>query len=374
MKYRTLGKTGVRTSALGFGAMRLPTKGGPDDVDEALAIEMIRYAVDQGVNYLDTAYPYHDGNSERVVGKALAGAYREKVYLATKLPVWSVQKREDCDRLFDEQLNRLQTDRVDFYLLHCLQKGSWPKMRALGVLDWAERLRADGRIKHFGFSFHDSFEVFKEIVDGYEWDMCQIQYNYVCEDVQAGTEGLEYAAERGLGVVIMEPLFGGTLANPPKPVEDLWAARRANPVDLALQWLWNKPEVSLVLSGMSTLEQVRQNVESACRSGVDSLGQAELDLIARVSEEYQRISPIPCTKCGYCAPCPSGVNIPANFELYNQATVLQGNSVLLCRNLYLSLPEPERAAACQQCGSCEERCPQHIPIRDKLSLVERQFK
>lgn len=376
MKYRILGRTGVRVSALGFGAMRLPRTGSEAEVDEPQAIEMIRYAIDHGVDYLDTAYPYHGGNGETVVGKALTGGYRQRVSLATKLPIWIVEKREDCDRLFEEQLAKLRTDRIDFYLLHCLQAKSWPRMRELGVLRWAEKTRAKGRITHFGFSFHDGYEAFREIVDGYDWDVCQIQYNYLCEDVQAGTKGLDYAARKGLGVVIMEPLFGGTLANPPEPVRAVWAraADRHDPVNLALQWLWNKPEVSLVLSGMSTLEQVKQNVEHACRSGVDCLGPDDLDLIARVREEYERLSPIPCTKCGYCQPCPSGVDIPFNFELYNQATVLQGNSTQLCRNLYLSLPEHQRAAACSACGLCEERCPQQLPVRTKLTQVRDHFQ
>ena len=298
MQYRTLGKTQARVSVLGFGAMRLPHRGKDTDVDEAAAVEMIRWAIDQGVNYVDTAYVYHGGNGEGVVGRALDGGYRDRVYLATKLPIWSVQKREDCDRFFDEQLARLQTDHIDFYLLHCLQKKSWPAMRDLGVLEWAERQQAAGRIRHFGFSFHDSYEALVEIVDAYDWSFCQIQYNFVNEEVQAGTKGLRYAAAKGLGVIVMEPLFGGTLANPPPPVRKIWdaAGPQVNPVDLALRWVWNQPEVSLALSGMSTLEQVRQNIAIAGRAGVGTLTPAELDLLARVRDEYQRLSPIACTQ------------------------------------------------------------------------------
>lgn len=376
MQYRTLGKTGVRVSALGFGAMRLPRTGGEAEVNEELAIEMIRYAVDQGVNYLDTAYVYHGGNGERVVGKALADGYRQRIHLATKLPTWSVANQDDCRRIFEEQLARLQTDYIDFYLLHCLHAKVWSKMLELEVLDWAERLLADGRIRHLGFSFHDSYEAFVEIVDGYDWACCQIQYNYVCEEVQAGTRGLEYAAEKGLGVIVMEPLFGGTLANPPAPVQAIWdrVAGRYDPVDLALQWVWDKPQVSLVLSGMSTLDQVVANVQSAGRSGVGVLRDEERGLIGQVRQEYERLSPIACTKCGYCLPCPHGVNIPRNFELYNQATVLKGSSTLLCRNLYLMMPESERAAACEQCGLCEDHCPQQLPIREHLKQAQEQFQ
>jgi predicted aldo/keto reductase-like oxidoreductase len=375
MKHRTLGKTGISVSALGFGAMRLPTlTKSESDIDQSQATAMIRHAIDSGVNYVDTAYVYHGGQSEAAVGKALAEGYREKVHLATKLPVWSVESTADCDRLFDEQLARLETDCVDFYLLHCLQQASWPKMRDVGVLDWAEKARAKGRIRYLGFSFHDTFELFQKIVDAYDWSICQIQYNYICEDVQAGMRGLEYAAAKGLGVVVMEPLFGGTLAVPPKPVQEIWdRAGGRSAVDMALRWVWNKPEVSLVLSGMSSMEQVRQNLASAARSGVGTLKPDDMELIGRVRDAYSELSPIPCTKCGYCTPCPHGVNIPQNFELSNQAAVLAGNSAVLCRNLYFSLSESEKAAACQECGLCEEHCPQQIPIREKLAGVAKQF-
>ncbi|NLF68467.1 MAG: aldo/keto reductase [Candidatus Anammoximicrobium sp.] len=375
MKYRTLGRTGVEVSVLGFGAMRLPQRGREGEVDEPAAIELIRWAVDHGVNYVDTAYVYHAGAGEGVVGRALRDGYRQKVQLATKLPIWSVERLADCDRIFQEQLDRLQTDHIDFYLLHCLQKTYWPKLRDLGVLQWAERQQAAGRIRHFGFSFHDSYEAFVEIVDAYPWSCCQIQYNFVSEDVQAGTRGLQYAAAKGLGVIVMEPLFGGTLANPPPTVQRLWdsAGAGVRPPDVALRWVWDKPEVSLALSGMNALDQVRQNVASAERSGAGTLTADERGLLARVRDEYQRLSPIPCTKCGYCLPCPSGVNIPVNFELYNQATVFQGSSRLLCRNLYLSLPESERADACARCGTCEDRCPQHLPVAELLQRTSEHF-
>ncbi len=214
MHFRKLGRTGKDISALGFGAMRLPTRGKETDVDEPAAIEVIRHAIDRGVNYIDTGYPYHGGNGEGVVGKALEDGYREKVYIATKSPIWQVEKHDDFSRIFDEQCARLNVDYIDFYLVHCVQAPFWPKMQELRVFEWAERAQADGRFGEFGFSFHDSFEFFKEVVDAYDWRFCQIQYNFVNEDVQAGTKGLKYAAEKGLGVIVMEPLFGGTLANP----------------------------------------------------------------------------------------------------------------------------------------------------------------
>ena len=236
------------------------------------------------------------------------------------------------------------------------------------------RPESDGRIGHLGFSFHDIYDVFVEILDDYDWDFCQIQYNFVNEEVQAGTKGLKYAAAKGLGVVVMEPLFGGTLANPPQPIWEIWNQHEYRPADVALRWLWNKPEVSLVLSGMGNLEQVKQNIESACRSGVGWLGENEAAVVAQVQQEYKKLSPIPCTKCGYCMPCPNGVNIPINFELYNNATVFQGNSVMLCRNLYTFMPEAEKAKACVACGTCEEKCPQGIEIGKMMERVQEQFK
>jgi len=218
MQYRRFGHLDFEVSALGFGCMRLPTTGKPGKIDEPAAVEMIRWAVDHGVNYIDTAYPYHGGNSERLLGAALEDGYRDKVALATKMPIWMVEKADDFDRFFDEQCERLRTERIDFYLLHNLQAPTWPKIRDLGAIAWLEKARADGRIGPVGFSFHDRADVLKEILDYYSgWSLCQIQYNFVNEDVQAGTRGLEYAAGKGLAVVIMEPLFGGTLAAPPEP-------------------------------------------------------------------------------------------------------------------------------------------------------------
>jgi predicted aldo/keto reductase-like oxidoreductase len=244
------------------------------------------------------------------------------------------------------------------------------------VPQWAEKAQSDGRIGHFGFSFHDTYDTLVGILDDYDWSFCQIQYNFVNEDVQAGTKGLKYAAAKGLGVIVMEPLFGGTLANPPQPVWEIWNNNhhRYRPADVALRWLWDKPEVSMVLSGMGSLAQVKQNIDSACRSGVGWLDEHEATLVARVQQEYAKLSPIPCTKCGYCMPCPNGVNIPVNFELYNNAAVFEGSSIVLCRNLYNSLPEAERAKVCAACGVCQEKCPQGIEIGKMMGLVREQFQ
>ena len=369
MQYRTFGKLDWKSSVLGFGAMRLPiVDNDPAKINEPQATEMIRYAIDHGVNYIDTAHPYHGGQSESFLGRALCGGCREKVKLATKLPSWFIKASGDFDRYFSEQLKRLQTDRIDLYLLHGLNKEYWTSLRRLRVLDWAQDRIRKGLIGHLGFSFHDTFDVFKEIVDAYDdWSFCQIQYNYMDVDYQAGTRGLKYAADKGLAVVIMEPLRGGQLAkNPPQPVAGLWktAQRSRTPADWGLQWVWNHPEVSVVLSGMSTMQHVIENVASADRSKAGSLTEEELTLIDRVRDVYRELAPIPCTNCKYCMPCPNGVNIPRILEIYNDAGMYNDDRV--ARVAYQWVDKEQRADRCIECGQCEDRCPQDIPITQWL--------
>ena len=382
MQYRTLGRLDWRPSALGFGAMRLPTIGGDaSQIDELAATRMIHYAIDHGVNYIDTAYPYHRGSSEMFLGCVLKHGYRERVKLATKMPCWLVKEREDFDRYLDEQLARLQTGKVDFYLLHGLNSTRWPAMRDLGVLDWAERAMATGRIGHLGFSFHDTYETFQEIVDAYDgWTLCQIQYNYMDEQKQAGVQGLKYAADKGLGVVVMEPLRGGLLAGNtgqrqgqglPPTIQALWdsAALRRSPAEWAFQWLWHQPAISLVLSGMSTLAQVEENIVSADRSSPGLLTDEELALVGRVRDQYRALSPIPCTDCKYCQPCPNNVTIPRIFDLYNQAMMFAAPEH--ARNAYANwVPEAERGDRCLECGECESKCPQGIAIIEWLEKAD----
>ncbi|MBN1642561.1 MAG: aldo/keto reductase [Anaerolineae bacterium] len=372
MQYRRFGSLDWKSSALGFGCMRLPTVGGDrSNVDEAEAVRMLRYAIDRGVNYLDTAYPYHGGNSERVVGKALKDGYRDKVKLATKLPVRMVEQTSDFDRFLDEQLSRLQTDHVDFYLFHGLRTPRWETVQRLDLLSQADRALADGRVCYMGFSFHDDYQTFCEIIDGYDrWTMCQIQYNYMNETYQARTAGLRYAAAKGLATVVMEPLLGGKLANPPQPVQEIWnrspSARSA--VGWALHWLWNKPEVSVVLSGMSTFDQVVENVASADASGVGALSAQELALVEEARAKYEALCPIPCTQCAYCMPCPNGVEIPRNFSTFNNGTMY--NAFGEARHRYSRMPEDQRASACIACRECEELCPQDIPISEWMPVVD----
>lgn len=385
MQYRRFGKLDWQPSALGFGAMRLPIiDGDPGKIDEEPATRLVRYAIDHGVNYVDTAWPYHREQSERLVGRALKEGYRERSKLATKMPCWLVKERADLDRYLDEQRSRLDTQVIDFYLLHALDADRWHAMRDLGVLDWAEKARADGRIGHIGFSFHDSYAAFQEIVDAYEgWDFCQIQYNYLDEEYQAGTRGLEYAADKGLGVIVMEPLRGGLLAGRagqrvgqglPASIQALWesALVKRTPAEWALQWLWQKGAVSLVLSGMSTLEQIAENVASASRSAVGGLTDEELALVSRVRDEYKRLMPIPCTECKYCQPCPNNVNIPTIFSFYNEAVMF--NAIGYGQYAYQNwIPEDQRADKCLECGECEAQCPQHIQIIEWLQKASAQF-
>jgi len=370
MQYRKFGKLDWKASVLGFGCMRFPTEGDHAHINEPEATRMVRWAIDHGVNYLDTAYPYHRGNSERFLGRALKDGYRGKVTLATKLPPGLINTSPDFDRILNEQLEKLQTERIDFYLLHGLNKDRWYKLRDLDVLEWAEGAIAEGRIGHLGFSFHDKYEVFREIVDAYEgWAFCQIQYNYMDVEEQAGSKGLKYAASKGLAVVIMEPIRGGRLANPPQSVGELWdtAKRKRTPADWALQWLWNQPEVSIALSGMSTMEQVKENVASADASGPGTLTEEELALVAKVREKYQELCPVPCTQCRYCMPCPNSVNIPRNFAIFNEGRMY--NRLDAAGRAYEWLPGEERASACIQCQQCEELCPQQIPISEWLIHV-----
>jgi predicted aldo/keto reductase-like oxidoreductase len=385
MKYRQFGKLDWKVSALGFGAMRLPIIGGDrSNIDEAEGVRMIRYAIDHGVNYLDTAYRYCDGKSEIVVGKALQDGYREKVRIATKMPIREVTTPEDLDRIFDDQLAKLQTDLIDFYLFHGLRRETWNKVKELNALDWAEKKIAEGKIGYLGFSFHDEFEVLREIVDDYKgWTFFQMQYNYVDTESSSrtpGVEGLKYAAEKGLGVVVMEPVQGGNLAvKPPKEIETLLRDSKSgrSPVDLALQWVWNQPEVSLALSGMSTMDQIIENIRSADLSGPNTLTVDELTSISHIREAFLSHGFIGCTGCRYCQPCPQGVTIPDILALYNDYYKSQNDSLMQqkIREKYDEIVNSGLGAdKCVRCGQCEDACPQQLPIRNLISRANMSFR
>ena len=378
MLYRDLGRTGERVSILGFGCMRLPVLDGRRDcIDVPLATEMLHYAIDHGVNYVDTAFPYHGssfenpGESEGFVGGALAGGYREKVLLATKLPPWAVESRADMDRILAGQLERLQTDHIDCYLMHGIGATSWPKLVDLGALEFMDAAKADGRIRYAGFSYHDDPPAFAPIVDAYDWDFCQIQYNYMDVDYQAGRAGLEYAAERGLGVVVMEPLKGGRLAGrTPAEVQALWdsAPVMRSPVQWALRFVWDDPRVSLLLSGMSTMEHVVENVEIAGRAVAGSLSSAEHALIEQVREAYQARIAVDCTECRYCLPCPEGITIPLILSCVNNAALFDDLAAEMAAYKFeLGAGHTAPASACTECGQCEEACPQHIKVPQELA-------
>lgn len=319
MLYRTVPKNGDELSILGFGCMRLPVR---EDfsIDEERATEQVRYAIDHGVNYVDTAWPYHNGESEPFLGRALAGGYREKVKLATKLPSWLIETREDMDKYLNAQLEKLRTDHIDYYLVHALVGDLWDNVKNLGITDFLGKAKADGRIVNAGFSFHGAGEDFRRIVDSYDWDFCLIQYNFLDEKNQAGTAGLEYAAAKGLAVIVMEPLRGGNLTRTvPQVVKEIWneAPVKRSPAEWALRWVWNHPGVTVVLSGMNDEENIRENLRIADEAYPDSLTEEELELVKRVEAKYRELLKVGCTGCQYCMPCPAGVNIPLCFEHYN---------------------------------------------------------
>lgn len=369
MKYRKFGKLDWETSILGFGIMRLPhTEGNYSMILQEEASAMLHHAIDSGVNYLDTAWNYHDGESEKFLGRALKGGYRDKVRIASKLPSWKIEKTDDFDIFFDEQMERLQTDHLDFYLLHALQRDWWDKVKGFGFLDWAEKKMADGAIGHIGFSFHDRFPLLKRIIDEYDgWTLALLMYNYMDIDYQAGRDGIQYAADNGLAVVVMEPLRGGLLAKePPVDVKRLFdnAAVQRTPADWAFQWLWDQKEITAVISGMSTMEQLRQNIASACASGLKSMSAGEHELLNKIRETYRKKALIPCTSCQYCMPCPQGVAIPWVFEYYNLSAIYE--DLKTAQAYYAFLGEKNNAALCTGCGECLEKCPQKIEIIDLL--------
>lgn len=373
MQYRQFGRSEKKVSALGFGAMRLPVLcGDVARIDEAEATRLVRRAIDGGVNYVDTAYPYHGGSGEPFLGRALADGYRERVMLATKMPTWLIEAEGDFDRYLAEQMARLRVDHVDLYLLHALNEAVWAKLKGLNVREWGQRAVESGRIGGLGFSFHDAAPVFIDIVDEYDrWALAQVQYNYMDASSQATTAGVRHAAARGIPIVVMEPLRGGQLAaRPPAEVAEVWASApvRRSLAEWALQWLWDQPEVSVVLSGMSTMEQVEENLASAARSRVGSLTAQEHALIERVRDAFMARRGVPCTGCGYCLPCPFGVRIPEVFMFYNEALVY--DDLPRAKMSYRWVDEEHRASRCTRCGRCEPRCPQHIAIPDRLAEAD----
>ncbi len=373
MQIRINKKNGDQLSVLGFGCMRLPG-------DEQRSIKMIRTAIERGVNYFDTAYVYGAGKSETVLGNALAGGYREQVKIATKLPPFIVSRLDGAKKIFATELNRLQTDYIDYYLLHMLTgKAMLDRLVHMGVLDWMEQLKAAGKIKNIGFSFHGPAPNFAELIQAYPWDFCQIQYNYMDENNQAGKSGLQLAASLGIPVIVMEPLRGGKLVTHlPEAVRRAFASfdTKRSPAEWALRWVWNHPEVTVVLSGMSTEEQVAENIHIASEVNPVSLSEAELEVFDQVKAVMLAKTKIPCTACGYCLPCPAGVDIPGCFTYYNEKYLMNDRSARLryIQNMGSLSARPANASQCMQCGKCEAHCPQEIPIRQQLKTVSREME
>lgn len=381
MRYRTMPKNGDHLSILGFGCMRLPLR--DKRIDEERAIAQIRHAIDSGVNYVDTAWPYHGGESEPLLGRALRDGYRDRVKVATKLPSWMVTSRADMDRFLDAQLERLGTDRIDYYLVHSLDGPLWDKMAGLGIGDFLDRAAADGRIVNAGFSFHGLAPDFRRIVDAYPWVFCQIQYNFLDREFQAGEAGLEYAAAKGLGVIVMEPLRGGNigLATPPPAVAAIWdgARIRRTPAEWALRWVWDRPEVTLLLSGMNEEAHIEENLAIADTALAGALTDEELALVEQAGRTYRELMKVGCTGCGYCMPCPAGVQIPGCFEVYNKMHMF-GN-VQEAKFIYAVRMSDEilhnkagYASQCVACGQCLEKCPQQLPIPDLLANVAAEME
>jgi predicted aldo/keto reductase-like oxidoreductase len=383
-----MGKLGWNVSALGLGCMRLPPRRiNRIRADTKKSINLIRYGIDKGINYIDTAWPYHLGDSERILGDGLKDGYREKIYLVTKLPIFMVRKAKDFDKYLKSQMKRLQTDYLDSYLFHMLNKGQFEKIKKLELLKKMEEAKKEGLIRSIGFSFHDTLPVFKEIIDYYPWDITLIQYNYMDSCVQATTEGLVYAHNKGIAVAIMEPLKGGTLVNPPlEAIEVLNSAKeKKSSVEWALQFLWNKSEISVVLSGMGTKKMVDENCEIADRSGVNSLTSEDKEIIDKLAQIYQKRIKVPCTACGYCMPCPEGVDIPQNFACLNNVYLEKSRfRRFQTRRAYRKLksskdkvnlnPPNGNGDLCNNCGVCVEKCPQMINIPKELEKAKKNLK
>jgi len=371
MQYRNFGKLDFKPSVLGFGLMRLPVVGNDSaKIDYPQAEEMIRYAIENGINYFDTAYVYHQGQSEIFLGKTLKkNNWREKINIATKLPSWNLSSKNDLDKIFEEQLKRLQTDYVDFYLLHSLDLEQWNLFQKFDALNWLDKKIQEGKIKYAGFSFHDDFLVFEKIINSYNWTFCLLQHDLLDIDYQAGINGINLAYDKNIAVVTMEPLKGGKLVNPSPNINSIWeeAENKRTPVQWAFDYLWDNPQISVVLSGMSSPAQLKENIEYANKSKANSLTDKDKQAIEKVRQEYQKIKTVPCTKCNYCSICPQKINIPIIFEIYNDFLIYNQKDQF--DKKIKELKEKKEFEKCLECKKCESICPQKIKIVDELKNV-----
>jgi predicted aldo/keto reductase-like oxidoreductase len=379
MLYREVPKNGDKLSVLGYGCMRLPQR--MQSINEKLAEKQIMYAMERGVNYFDTAVPYHNGKSEPFLGKLLSNnGCRDKIKIATKLPHWMTHSKNEMDAMLDKQLSKLRTDRIDYYLVHGLAGELWEKAKENGVIEFLDDALKQGKIINAGFSFHGLAEDFNKIVDDYDWTFCQIQYNFLDTENQAGTAGLQYAAAKDMAVIIMEPLRGGNLAKTPPPsIKKIWAKadNKKTPVEWSLSWLWNQPEVTVVLSGMNSENQIKENLAIAEKVVPNALTEKEVKLVEEAADEFRRVMKVGCTGCQYCMPCPAGVNIPSCFETYNSRHTFkdkQAKLMYLFFNGGAMTDKPSLASVCVQCEKCLDKCPQHLPIPDLLEEVKEDME
>ena len=368
MELRKMDKLGIQTSLLGFGCMRFPTTA-EGKIDRVESAKMLKRAMDAGVNYYDTAYPYHNGESEPFVGEFLKDYPRDSFYLATKLPAWAVNELADAERIFKEQLERLQTDYVDFYLLHAMNKERWDKMRDLGVVEYLESLKESGKIRYIGFSFHDDYEVFEEMMEYRDWDFCQIQFNYMDTDEQAGLKGYELTVKKNVPLIIMEPIKGGSLANFADDITDRFRAldAQASVASFALRFVGSFENVKVILSGMSTMEQVEDNLKTF--ETFKPLSEKESEEIADIVKTLKGRVQNGCTGCRYCMPCPAGVDIPGCFSAWNNYHIYQNYSTVKW-HWENELGDTMQAKNCIKCGKCEKVCPQKIAIREDLERAQ----
>jgi predicted aldo/keto reductase-like oxidoreductase len=379
--------SGEKLSVLGFGCMRLPAPGGRkvtilSAIDKERAANQIRYAIDRGVNYLDTAYPYHAGSSESFLGEyVLKDGCREKVNIATKLPCMSINKKENIEEIFNRQLQNLHVDYIDYYLLHSLTGALWDKMLSFGIRDFMDKIRKQGKVRHMGFSFHDAKDEFIRIVDGYNWEFAQVQFNILDEHAQAGIAGIKYAHAQGLGIIVMEPLRGGALARQaPKEAQKIYdgAPVKRSPADWALRWVWDHPEITVVLSGMNNEDNIRENISIAQDALPNSLSESEISVIDNFRKIYLRSMRVGCTGCAYCMPCPTGINIPSaflNLNSYAMGVKLEAR-MMQAINACIQTKDgkPHWTKACLNCGQCEKKCPQGIKIRETFKLVQKDLE
>lgn len=379
MHYRTMGQSGIKVSALGMGTMRLPLKEGMQGytssrgADTERSVALIRHAIDSGITYFDTAFNYLHGESEKILGQALQDGYRKQALIATKSPIWMIKEAGDFDALLQKQLGRLQTDYIDVYLLHCVTEKDWRRrVVPYHVVESLLAAKEAGLVKHIGFSFHDTLDLFKEVLDCADWDVCQLQLNYLDRAFQGGLQAARYAADKGVGVSVMEPLRGGHLVHVPDDVRETFHAANPDrsPAEWAFDFLWDIPEVSTVLSGMGTVEEVDSNCAYADRARPGMLAAEEHEVFDAVEQQFAARATVPCTGCNYCAGCPQHVTIPYNLQTYNQY-LLSGNIERARWEYATTIPlNGATAAACTGCGECEERCPQKIAISEWMPKID----